>query len=232
MSSENPALTELNAILAKLQQINRSSEVVEQHIRAINLMLDRTSKRTMDSFLRQLLKEPRYADPRRLEHYAFKVFSENGEDGTIQEIFRRIGNVNKRFVEFGVSAGNQNNTHLLLYLGWSGLWIEANDDCVKAIHRILGSAIQSEALTVRHTFVTAENINDVIGSAGLSGEIDLLSVDIDTNDWHVAKAIRTIIPRVIVIEFNGSFPPPIEWIMPYNLPRPVGCASELRLHPW
>ncbi len=141
MSSENANPAQMDAVLLELQDIKRSSNVIDQHIRAINLRQDGTYKRTMDAFLRQLLKEPRYADPKRLEHYAYKVFSENGEDGTLQEIFRRIGTTNKRFVEFGVSAGNQNNTHFLLYLGWSGLWMEANADCVKFIERVFAAAL-------------------------------------------------------------------------------------------
>ena len=171
-----------------------------------------------------MLKEPHCADPRRLEHYAYKVFSENGEDGTLQEIFRQVGTTNRRFVEFGVSGGNQNNTHYLLYLGWTGLWIEANEDCIKAIRRIFRAAIDSSALIVRHAFVTAENINNVTAEAGFNGEIDLLSIDIDTNDWHVCKATESIVPRVIVVEYNGSFPPPVEWIMPYNHPTPGGMC--------
>jgi hypothetical protein len=166
--------------------------------------------------LRELLREPRYVNPRRLEHFGYRVFSENGEDGMLQEIFRRIGTTNKKFVEFGTSTGKQCNTHFLLYLGWAGVWIEADDACMKALRTIFRDAIASGTVTVQHSFVTAENINDLIGSAGLSGEIDLLSVDIDGNDFHVCKAVRTVVPRVIVIEFNASFPPPVEYVLPYT----------------
>jgi hypothetical protein len=228
MNAENQQLPHLDAVLAELRQIKRSNEAIEQHIRAINQRLDRTSRRTMDSFLRQLLKEPRYSDPRRLEHYAYKVFSENGEDGTLQEVFRRIGTTNKCFVEFGVSGGNQNNTHYLLYLGWSGLWLEANEACVRSIEKILGTAIAANALALQHVFVTAENINDVIASAGISGEIDLLSVDIDGNDWHVTKAIQTIIPRVIVTEYNGSFPRQSSGLCRTTTLPPAVCALAPR----
>ena len=104
------------------------------------------------------------------------------------------------------------------------MWIETNEECIKAIRQIFDSAIRSGVLTVRHNFVTAENINEIIEGAGFTGEIDLLSIDIDSNDWHVSKAIRTINPRVVVIEYNGSFPPPVEWIMPYNHPSLGGMC--------
>ena len=117
MGPESSDLTKINEALAELLKLGeRSHDFLEQHIRAIHVNLDRIAKRAMDSFLRQLLSEPRYADPRRLERFAYKVFSDGGEDGTIQEIFRRIGTGNKRFVEFGVAAGNENNTHFLLVI--------------------------------------------------------------------------------------------------------------------
>lgn len=225
LETTSDPLAKTNEMLAELlQQSKRSNDFLELMIKAVHFNIDRITRRVLDGFLRQLLTDPRFADPRRLEHYAYSVFSDGGEDGILQEIFNRIGTVNKRFVEFGVAAGNQNNTHFLLHMGWSGFWIETNEACINAIRRSFASPIESGVLTVRHTSATAENINDLIESAGLTGEIDLLSVDIDGNDWHVAKAIRIINPRVIVIEYNATFPPPVEWIMPYNCPTAGGSA--------
>jgi hypothetical protein len=65
-------------------------------------------------------------NPRRLEWYGSKTYSQSDEDGIVAEIFRRIGTTNKVFVEFGVEAGYENNTRLLLTRGWSGLWFEGN----------------------------------------------------------------------------------------------------------
>jgi len=224
-ANTNEILEKTNEVLVELlQQSKQTHELLDLFIRAIHFNIDRITRRVMDSFHRSLLTDPRYADPRRLEHYAYRVFSDGGEDGTIQEIFHRIGTVNRRFVEFGVSAGNENNTHYLLHLGWTGLWIEANDACIRPIHSIFETAMTSGALTVRHNLATAENINDIIGGAGFTDEIDLLSVDIDGNDWHVAKAIRAINPRVIVIEYNATYPPPVEWIMPYDYPKRGGSC--------
>src|SRR3954468_19503553 len=80
------------------------------------------------------MAKPRHADPKRLLRYGFKLYSQNDEDGIIQEIFRRIGTTNRTFVEFGVESGIECNSAKLLIEGWRGLWIEADGRYVRAIH--------------------------------------------------------------------------------------------------
>lgn len=166
------------------------------------------------------IRQDRYiqtgGDPRRLEHFGYKVYSQSDEDGIIDEIFKRIGTTNKVFVEFGVEVGLECNTRYLLEQGWTGLWIEANPDYIPAVHHHFKQAIESGHLKVIHAKVTAENINNLISSGGISGEIDLLSIDIDSNDYHVWRAIDVVNPRVCCIEHNCSFPPPQEYIMAYD----------------
>jgi len=64
--------------------------------------------------------------------------------------------------------------------------------------------------------VTAENINRLIKDAGLTGETDLLSIDIDFNDYWVWKAIDVVSPRVVVIEYNAGLRPPLSVTVPYQ----------------
>jgi len=155
-------------------------------------------------------------DPRRLEHFGYKVFSQADEDGIIEEIFRRIGITNKVFVEFGVEIGEENNTRYLLELGWMGLWIESFSYYAEEIRQRRGQEITEGRLKFIEAKATAENINDLIESAGVAGEIDLLSIDIDSNDYQVYEAISVINPRVLCIEHNPAYPPPEHYIMPYN----------------
>jgi len=155
-------------------------------------------------------------DPRRLEQYGYKVYSQSDEDGIIDEIFRRIGTTNRTFVEFGVEIGLECNTRYLLENGWNGLWIEANPDYVPAIHHHCKSYIQTGKLKVIEARVTIDNINNLIADSGIRGEIDFLSIDIDGNDYHVYDAISVIEPRVVCLEHNCNYPPPSEWIMPYD----------------
>lgn len=167
-----------------------------------------------------LLQSSPYNDSNRLEKYGYKVYSQNDEDGIIAEIFNRIGITNKIFVEFGVQNGLESNTHLLLLKDWKGLWIEGSESSCREINVLFNEVINgSHQLIVINEFITKDNINEIIQSANITGEIDLLSIDIDGNDWHIFNEISIVNPRVIVIEYNAKLPPDLEWVMPYNPSR-------------
>lgn len=150
-----------------------------------------------------------------VEAHGYKVYSQSDEDGIIAEIFRRIGTTDKTFVEFGAEIGLESNCRLLLERGWDGLWIEGNKDYASIIQSVFSEQIDSGQLKFVSDFVSVDNINRLIEEAGFTGQIDLLSIDIDGNDYHVWHAITVIDPRVIVAEHNG-YPPPHDWVMPYT----------------
>lgn len=166
--------------------------------------------------LREVYDSERGRDPKRLLAYGYKVYSQTDEDGIIREIFNRIGVANRTFVEFGVAGGLENNSLALLIDGWSGLWIEAHDGQAALIAERFAAPIAEGRLKLVHGRVTAENIDGLISGAGISGEIDMLGIDIDGNDYHVAKAITCVNPRLVVMEYNAKFRPPTSWVMAYN----------------
>lgn len=157
-------------------------------------------------------------DPKRLENYVYKLYSQNDEDGIINEIFNRIGTTNKFFIEFGVQDGIECNCHYLLFQGWEGVFIEGSKDYCDKINEYYEYLISKSKLQVINAFITRENINDLIYTTKAIDiiDIDLLSIDIDGNDYNVFKAIDIINPRVVIIEYNVKFPPPVKWVMPYN----------------
>jgi hypothetical protein len=214
MSDHPTEAASLDEIASILREIKPRFEAAHRLSVELHRHQMRAMAREANRLLRELLRDPRYGDPRRLEHFGCQVFSDGGEDGMIQEIFRRIGTTNKKFLEFGVGNGSQCNTHFLLYLGWSGLWIEAGTALAAGIRRIFVKAFELGVLTLLNDRVTPSNINALIASGGLNGEIDLLSVDIDSQDYHVCRVINAVNPRVIVIEVNPTFPPPHEWVVP------------------
>ena len=164
-----------------------------------------------------LLDSERARDPKRLLACGFKGYSQNDEDGILQEIFRRIGTTAKTFMEIGVGWGGiENNTLYLLLSGWRGLWIEAGTEAVKAIRKGLAAYLERGQLTLAHQFVDKDNVDSLIRGAGLGGEIDLLSIDIDGNDYYVWEAIGAVNPRVVVIEYNATFRPPVSVVMEYR----------------
>lgn len=168
--------------------------------------------------IRELLADPRYAAPGRLERHGRKVWSQNDEDGILEEIFRRIGATSRTFVEFGVSDGRECNTLKLLTEGWRGLWMESGADECGRIRRSFAAPLTEGRLELLQTRVTAGNIDGLIAGSRIAaaGELDLLSIDIDGNDYHVLKAVRSVRPRVLVIEYNGKFPPPMDLVPPYD----------------
>lgn len=174
--------------------------------------------------VREILSRPRYQDPKRLNRYELRVCSQNGEDGIVAEIFRRIGTANRYFVEFGASDGSENNTALLLRQGWSGLWIDADTPAVKRARTSFASEIAAGKLTVLEAFITAENIEDLFRQGKVPEEFDLLTIDIDRNDYHVWEKITHYRPRIAVIEYNSGIPPTMSWVVPYD-PKAFGWNS-------
>jgi hypothetical protein len=170
----------------------------------------------ISNYLEQnLFRGARYQDEKRLNKYEYQVYSQNGEDGIIHEIFKRIGTTNKFFVEFGSANGIECNTLLLLMQDWKGCWLDGSDENLKFIKQKFGFMIGKQ-LSVMKSFITAENIEESFTSLKVPKEFDLLSIDIDGNDYWVWKAISNYRPRVVIIELNPLFPPPIEFIINYD----------------
>lgn len=165
---------------------------------------------------RNLYNNPKYDTPDKLTKFEYQVFSQFGEDGIIQEIFRRIGTTNKYFVEFGVENGSETNSTYLLYKGWNGLWMDGSAKDIASIRSSCANAIQKKQLTAVETFITAENIQSLFAQAEVPVEFDLLSIDIDRNDYYIWKAITKYNPRVVIIEYNSIFRPGDEFVVKYD----------------
>lgn len=163
-----------------------------------------------------LFNNPKYATSKRLNRFEYQVFSQNGEDGIISEIFNRIGTTNKYFIEFGVENGLECNTTNLLYKNWSGLWIEGSERSCSEIDRRFKDLILSKRLTLKNAFINAENIESLFDEAGAPAEPDLLSIDIDYNDYYIWKDVNKYRPRVVVLEYNSIFRPDTEFVVKYN----------------
>ena len=145
----------------------------------------------------------------------FQVYSQWGEDGIIQYLIRNIAIDHEIFVEIGVEDYTECNTRfLLLNNAWSGLAIEGSKQHVDKIR--LSREYWLYNLKVAHAFVTTENINDLLEGNGLKGEIGLLSIDIDGNDYWIWEAITVINPVIVVIEYNHRFGKEKALTVPYE----------------
>lgn len=153
-----------------------------------------------------------------LHPHEFRVYSQHGEDGILLHIFSRIGVDTKRFVEFGVEDGTEcNAANLVVNFGFSGLMLDGSQENVQRGRNFYAATLGPSAnrLAFQQSWITAENINAVIESNGIGGPIDLLSIDIDGNDYWVWKAVHAVDPRVVVIEYNAGFGPTRSVTIPY-----------------
>ena len=187
----------------------------------------------------------KYLDEFDLNLHERKIYSQNGEDGIIEFIFLKIGTTNKFSVEFGVGNGFESNTtHLLEKKGWKGLMMDYGYDekiktknlikkglCYKkfGIKYFLQKSIRFLKKTmmrykraryfqydIKREKVTAENIEKLFQKYNIPKKFDLLSIDIDFNDYWVWKAITNYHPNVVVIEFNSSLPPTESSVVQYD----------------
>ncbi|MBP7827639.1 MAG: hypothetical protein KA236_13945 [Verrucomicrobia bacterium] len=189
--------------------------------------LDRQTALLQQLFLQHLLEQPRYRDPKRLHRFEQQVFSQNGEDGAVAEIFRRIGVTDRRFVEIGVGDGLENLTTFWLAQGWQGWWLEGDEKSVAAIREHFWQPLGSGALQLHQAFITAENIGDLLARLQVPGEFDLLSLDIDRNTWFVWRALQAYRPRVAVIEYNASWPADVDWTVEYRPDLVHNCTAYM-----
>lgn len=158
----------------------------------------------------------RFREPKRLLASGFKVYSQHDEDGIIEEIFRRIGVTNRYFVEFGVGDGLENCTLYCLLKNWNGSWIEASALCLETIQSKMAFLLRGARLRTKLSFINAENIEALFAELSVPDEFDLLSIDIDGNDYWVWRAIGQYRPRVVVIEYNASFQRTAACVVPYD----------------
>lgn len=148
-----------------------------------------------------------HAKRQKIAHLAeveWRVFSQCGDDGIIDWLVSRLPNLPKTFVEFGVENYRESNTRFLLqYRNWRGLVMDGSQ---KHIDDIQGQKVSWRYwLDAKRAFITRENINDLLASAGFGGPIGLLSVDIDGNDYWVWERIEVADPQIVITEINAVF---------------------------
>ncbi|HEY6881887.1 MAG TPA: hypothetical protein VI299_27855 [Polyangiales bacterium] len=155
------------------------------------------------------------ARPKTLREAEFRVFSQFGEDGIIQYLLSKVGPVPTTFVEFGVQDYAEANTlFLLLNDNWRGLIIDGSDAAMRAVRQ--RELYWRHELCALAAFITRDNINDLLRQGNVEGEIGLLSVDIDGNDYWVWERIDAVQPVIVVAEYNAIFGPTEPVSVPYD----------------
>jgi len=148
-----------------------------------------------------------HAERVNFDEFEKKVHSQFGEEGVLAKIFEIIPPTNKYAVEFGAYDGvTASNTRLFITEhGWSSYQIEG--DPILAAQ--LGNRYKENPKVVaERAWVFPGNIEILFEDAGVPEDLDLLIIDIDSNDYYVWRAIRDFRPKVVMLEANPAFPPP------------------------
>jgi hypothetical protein len=139
-----------------------------------------------------------------INDYEFKIFSQFGEDGIIQHLIQNLEISNNKYIEFGVENYEEANTRFLLENNnWKGLIIDNSNENIRHIKN--QSYYWRHDLLAVQSSLSTKNINNIILKNGFDGDIGLLSIDIDGNDYWILKEINVISPDIIIIEYNANY---------------------------
>ncbi|OIO19909.1 MAG: hypothetical protein AUJ23_01145 [Candidatus Magasanikbacteria bacterium CG1_02_32_51] len=163
-----------------------------------------------------------------LNKYKKIINSQWGEDGILEEIFKRIGTKNKICVEFGAGNGKElsNIWYLIKDLGWHGLLMEPNE---KNFNKWEELKKESDNFKVLKKFVSIDGENcldSILENNNIDKDLDLLSIDIDSNDYHIFESLKKYDPRVVIIEHNPTIPPEFEAVQAPNEEENYGASAK------
>jgi hypothetical protein len=135
-------------------------------------------------------------------------WSQNGEDGLLAALIERVGEADRTFVEIGCADGRENCTRALAEEGWRGAWFDGDDERVADARR----EVAGLDVVVTHAVVTSGNVPDLLADAGVVPEPTVAVLDIDGSDlWVLRSMLRSVRPRIVVVEYNATFPPGVFW---------------------
>lgn len=160
----------------------------------------------------------------------FRKYSQFEEDGILLYIFSLIEPLHRKCVE--ICAGNGREcmcANLIINHGWWGYLFDGNEHSVAAGRKFFSRCKETcfAPPHFSHAWITAENVNELIRSSGVTGPVDLLSLDLDGVDYWIWKAITVIEPQVVVCEIHNQIPPDQSLTVPYD-PKFVCNAEDFR----
>jgi hypothetical protein len=160
-------------------------------------------RRQMTALIRRAyLDDATLPHPQALGVQRFRLRSQNEEDGIILALFRAAGVTTRTFVEIGSGASGGNSAVLAYELGWAGLMIDGNN---KAVREAAQRFRFNPRVTVVKERLRTSTVDEILRRHGITGEIDFMSIDIDSFDYWLWQAVTVCTPRVVVMEYNALF---------------------------
>lgn len=208
-----------------LRRLLGTQEVLDR-LKDIQLCLNKRREDPLSSKVAQVSLLNRYQEMMhlrqplpRIEDVEFRIFSQNGEDGILLYLFGILGMGARRVVEICAGDGIQcNAANLIINHGWTALLFDGDQSNVERGNAFYASHPDTFSFPPRflHEWITRENVNQIIAKEGWSGEIDLLSLDIDGVDYWLWDALDTVQPRVVVVEFQSIWSAEHAVTVPYT----------------
>lgn len=154
-----------------------------------------------------------------LKDVGFRMHSQFEEDGMLLYIFSIIGAPTKKAIELCAGSGETcMAANLIINHGWDALLIDGDETNVNRGIQFFSRNKQTSLHppVFKKAWITTDNINSLIKENGFDGEVDLLSLDIDGNDYHIMEAISAANPRVIICETQNIVPSNLSLTIPYK----------------
>ncbi|BBX70974.1 hypothetical protein [Mycolicibacterium psychrotolerans] len=152
-----------------------------------------------------------------VEDVRFDVFSPDGEDGVLLYIFGLIGFKSRRCVDVGGAGITASNTaNLIVHHDFRALVLDGNEHGIARTMKAYRRYRPTHPPKCVNAWISRENINAVLAEHSVTGEIDMLSIDLDGVDWWILDALNVIEPRVIVVEYQDILGPDRAWTVPYR----------------
>lgn len=153
-----------------------------------------------------------------LNKYQSNVYSQNGEDGVVAELLKRLGLSdvpNQWCVEFGAWDGRKlsNTFSLVERKAFNAVYIEGHADRFKELQTLVQ---QFPAITPICAYVSPQrsdrtSLDNLLAQTDIPKDFTLLSIDIDSFDLDVWESFVSCQPKIVIIEINSSVPPGIIW---------------------
>lgn len=192
-----------------LERLQEQTQVLAKRLRKTESGLRHLLRRELET----LTGAP--PDPLNLDALRFSLLSQNEEDGYVLALLKQCGAPNRRFVELGSGRTGGNSGLLARTAGWRGLMVDANEAATPVTKARFGLSGRVRVVTA---YVTPENVDRLIEDAELACEVDLFSLDIDSFDYWVLKAMTACQPRLMILEYNDRFGPEARVTVPREAP--------------
>ena len=209
-----------NAILEQIQT------QLGGHKRGIDGRLRHLERNIHSLIRRQYLDQSALPFPQRVLSQRFRVLSQNEEDGITLALVKLAASPRRRFVELGAGSNGGNTGFLAENCGWTGLMVDGSEARAARLVR----RFSRYGVRVACSWITRDNVNDLVRDHGLAGEVDLLSLDLDGNDYWVWRALDVCSPRIVILEFNAAFGPDRALTVQYDPAFDRGAFKDVTAH--